>query len=258
MEKRVQKENLSRTRARQAAPAARDRFKSSQTDRVIKEKTFDITEIWRIIRKHLFMYLVVILVCAMGYGIGRSYFDPPKYASNATIFLTPKFDSKGDLDQTSVSTNRTLLNNAIALMTRENIMAKVAENIGNMTPDEIRETLRVSAVEGTELISINATTTDPQLSKTIVDSTISVFISTMQENLNLNNITVVDQPKLNFQSVSTPITVYMAQGAAVGALLDAVQITFVLLFDKRLKTKEEAERYLEIPVFVVLPDLEKK
>lgn len=233
-------------------------IQADDRNKVIRERSFDYTEILRIIRKHLILFITIIVISACGYGFGRSYLNPPEYESTATIFLTPKFDSKGELDQNSVTTNRTLLNNAIALMTRENIMAQVSQTIGDMTPDEIRKTLNVTDISGTELISIQSVTTDPQLSKTIVDSTVSVFISTMKENLNLDNITIVDQPKLNFESVSTSLAVYMLQGAGIGLLVDAALVCLWLFFDKRLKTKEEAEHYLGIPVFSVLPDLEKK
>lgn len=227
-------------------------------DRTIRDTTVSWKDILHVTRKNLILLIAIVLLCAFGYGFGRSAIDPPQYASSATIFLTPKFDADGSLDQNSVSTNRTLLNNAIALMTRENIMVQAAEEIGSMTPEAIQETLTVEPVTGTELISVTSTTADPRLSKQIVESTVSAFIATMQENLNLNNITVVDQPKLNFESVSTPISVYMLQGAAVGLVVDAVYIFLRVVLDKRLKTKEEAENYLGIPVFVVLPDLEKK
>lgn len=248
------------TNSRNGMPGQKERIilKSQSEERTIRENSVNWQDILHVIKKNLVLLIAVVLLCGFGYGFGRSAIDPPQYASSATIFLTPKFDEEGDLDQSSVTTNRTLLNNAIALMTRENIVVQVAEEIGSMTPDAIRDTLNVEAVSGTELISVTATTTDPQLSKQIVDSTVSAFIATMQENLNLNNITVVDQPKLNFESVSTPITVYILQGAAVGLLIDAVYVFLRVLFDKRLKTKEEAEKYLGIPVFVVLPDLEKK
>lgn len=210
-----------------------------------------------VIKKHLGILIVIMLITAFGYGFGRSFLNPPQYESSATIFLTPKFDEEGDLDQSSISTNRTLLNNAIALLSRDNIMTQVAESVGTMTPDQIKQTLTVEAVSGTELISITSVTGDPQLSKQIVDSTVSAFISTMQSNLNLNNITVVDQPKLNFESVSTPLPVFILQGAGLGLVLDAVFVLLYMLLDKKLRSKEEAESYLNLPVFVVLPDIDR-
>lgn len=224
---------------------------------MIKDKSFDFSEVWYLIKKRFVLLLAIMVIFSGGYAFARTFFDPPKYESTATIFLTPKFDEEGDLDQSSVSTNRTLLNNAIALMTRENIMTKVAQEVGDMTPDSIRDTLTVSAVSGTELISITSVTTDPQLSKTIVEATVNAFISTMQENLNLNNITVVDQPKLNFTSVSSSTLMYALQGAGIGLLIDVVLLIAWVTLDKRLKTKEAAEEYLGVPVFVVLPKIGK-
>ncbi len=224
----------------------------------IRETVVNWNDVWRVIKKNIVLLILIVLICGFGYGFGKSYFDPAQYESTATIFLTPKFDQEGELDQSSINTNRTLLSNAIALMSRENIMVQAAQEIGNMTPDQIRDSLTVEPISGTELISVTSTTSDPQVSKNIVDATVNAFISTMKDNLNLDNITVVDQPKLNFESVSTPLYIYILQGAAVGLLIDAVYVFIRVVMDKRLKTKEEAERYLGVPVFVVLPDIGKQ
>lgn len=223
----------------------------------IRERSFSLEDVLRTIKKYIFLIILIILVCALGYGFGQAYLDPPMYQSTATIFLTPKFNEEGDLDQSSISTNRTLLSNAMALMTRGNIMVQVAEDIGNMSAEEIQKTLQVEQVGGTELISVTATTQDPQLSKRIVESTVSAFIVTMQERLNLDNITIVDQAKLNFDSVSTPLTTYIIEGAGLGLIISAALIALIVLLDKRLKSKEDAERYLGLPVLVVLPDLDR-
>lgn len=227
------------------------------TSPVSQATSLNWKDILRIIKKHLGVLIVILLITALGYGFGRSFLNPPQYESSATIFLTPKFDKEGDLDQSSISTNRTLLNNAIALLSRDNIMTQVAESVSTMTPDQIKQTLRVEAVSGTELISITSVTGDPQLSKKIVDSTVSAFITTMKSNLNLNNITVVDQPKLNFESVSTPLYAFILQGAGLGLVLDAVFVLLYAFLDKKLHSKEEAENYLGLPVFVVLPDIKR-
>lgn len=224
----------------------------------IRETVVNWSDVWRVIKKNIILLILIVLLCGFGYGFGKSYLDPAQYESTATIFLTPKFDQEGELDQSSISTNRTLLSNAIALMSRENIMVQAAQEIGNMTPDQIRDSLTVEPITGTELISVTSTTSDPQLSKNIVDATVNAFIVTMKDNLNLDNITIVDQPKLNFESVSTPFYIYILQGAAVGLLIDAVYVFIRVVMDKRLRTKEEAERYLGVPVFVVLPDIGKQ
>lgn len=229
---------------------------SSKTS--IRENVVNWSDVWRVVRKNIILLILIVLLCGFGYGFGKSFLDPAQYESTATIFLTPKFTQEGELDQSSISTNRTLLSNAIALMSRENIMVQAAQEVGNMTPEQIRDTLTVEPIAGTELISITSTTSDPQVSKNIVDATVSAFIETMKDNLNLDNITVVDQPKLNFESVSTPVYIYILQGAAVGLIIDEVYVFIRVVMDKRLKTKEEAERYLGVPVFVVLPDIGKR
>ena len=215
-------------------------------------------DLWRAVRKNIVVVLGLIVGFGAIFGFVQNSKDVPMYASTATIFLTPEFDKEtGNLDQQSVNTNRTLLNNAIALMSRENIMSQVSENIGGIAPNDIADTLTIQAVEGTELISITSQTPDPKLSKNIVENTVNVFIDSMKENLNLSNIEIVDRPKLNYESNPSKLGLYLFQGAGIGFLLACVYIFIRVTTDKRLKSKEEVESYLQIPVFCVLPDLEK-
>ena len=216
-------------------------------------------DIWRVIKKNILVVIILIVGCSGGYGFYQNTKNVPLYSSSSTIFLTPKFDRKtGNLDQQSINNNRTLLNNAIALMTRENIMNQVSKRIGGMDPEKISKSLTVEAVEGTELISVTSQTADPKLSKSIVENTVDVFIVSMKEKLNLSNIEIVDRAKVSEKSNPSKLGLYLFQGAGIGLLLACVYVFIRVVTDKRLKSKEEVEAYLQIPVFCVLPVINKK
>ena len=61
-----------------------------------------------------------------------------------------------------------------------------------------KKLVSVSNESNTEIITVTATTTDPKLSKDIANDTVSTFTKTMQKNLNVRNIEVVDKAKLSY------------------------------------------------------------
>lgn len=222
-----------------------------------EEVNFDFGELFSQIKKHLFALILLVLIGGIGAGIFSKLFIPATYASSGTLFLTPRV-SEGEVDINSINSNQKLVNNVINLLTQDNIMTVVAQETGLQTAQDVRDVLTVNNVNNTEIITITATTEDAKLSKEIVEETIDIFVDTMQESLNIKNITITNTPKLNFNPVGPSILKNSAIGAAVGLALGLGWIVIRMLTDKRLKTREEAEKFLGLPVYAELPDLEDK
>ena len=55
----------------------------------------------------------------------------------------------------------------------------------NITSAEVRSSLSITNTTDTQIIEISSTTVDPGLSKRIVDETISVFTTLIQEKLDV-------------------------------------------------------------------------
>ena len=107
----------------------------------------------------------------------------------------------------------------------------------------------------TEIITVTATTTDPKLSKDIANCTVSTFTKVMQKNLNVRNIEVVDRAKLSYVPSGPNIKKNTMLATLVGGVIGVSYAVLRFLFDNRLRTKEEAEKYLGIPVFCEIPEL---
>ena len=151
--------------------------------------------------------------------------------------------------------NSKLVTNVVNLMTQNNVMSEVAKNVGMENAKSVKDCIEVTNESNTEIITITATTTDPKLSKDIANGTVSTFIKTMQKNLNVRNIEIVDKAKLSYVPIGPNAKKNGVLAAAVGFVLGAGYAVLRYLLDNRLRTKEEAEKYLGIPVFCEIPEL---
>ena len=213
----------------------------------------DLVEIWQVIKKQFGLLVVIVILCAILAGVISKFFIAPKYTSSSTIFLTPSISESGVVDYTSQTSNEKLVNNVMALLVQDNILSEVAKQTGMESVEELRDQIEVSNDTNTTLVKVEATTLDPKLSKNIVNSMVSVFIDTMQENLNLKNIEIVDKAKLSYEPSGPDIKKNILIGAAAGFVIDALIVVLKVLTNTRLKSKEEAEKYLNLPVFCELP-----
>lgn len=215
----------------------------------------DLLELFRAVLKYIKLIIVLCILFGVGGFFGTKLLIAPTYTSSTSIYLTPQISESGSLDYNSQMANSKLVTNAVNLLTQNNIMSEVAKDVGLESADSVKKLVSVSNESNTEIITVTATTTDPKLSKDIANGTVDTFIKTMQKNLNVHNIEIVDKAKLSYVPSGPNAKKNGVLAAAVGFVLGAGYAVLRYLLDNRLRTKEEAEKYLGIPVFCEIPEL---
>ena len=215
----------------------------------------DLLELFRAILKHIKLIIVLCILCGVGGFFGTKLLISPTYTACTSIYLTPQISESGALDYNSQIANSKLVTNAVNLLTQNNIMSEVAKDVGLESAESVKNLVSVTNESNTEIITISATTTDPKLSKDIANDTVSTFIRTMQKNLNVRNIEVVDKAKLSYIPSGPNVKKNTMMAGAVGLVVGVGYAVLKFLLDNRLRTKEETEKYLGIPVFCEIPEL---
>lgn len=215
----------------------------------------DLFELFRAILKHIKLIIVLCILFGLGGFFGTKLLITPTYTASTSIYLTPQINESGALDYNSQIANSKLVTNVVNLLTHNNIMSEVAKDVGLENASSVKKCVTVTNQTDTEIVTITATTTDPKLSKDIANGTVNAFIKTMQKNLNVRNIEVVDKAKLSYIPSGPNVKKNTLLATMVGFVLGCGYATLRFLFDNRLRTKEEAEKYLGIPVFCEIPEL---
>ena len=222
---------------------------------LLEEESIDLSELLKAILKYCKLIIIMCISFAFIGFFGTKLLITPTYTASTSIYLTPQISESGSLDYNSQMANSKLVTNAVNLLTQNNIMSEVAKNVGLESADSVKNLISVSNQSNTEIITISATTTDPKLSKDIANDTVSTFIRTMQKNLNVSNIEVVDKAKLSYVPSGPSVKKNTMMAALVGGVIGVGYAVLKFLLDNRLRTKEEAEKYLGIPVFAEFPEM---
>lgn len=215
----------------------------------------DLLELFRAILKHIKLIIVLCILFGVGGFFGTKLLITPTYTASTSIYLTPQISESGSLDYNSQMANSKLVSNVVELMTQNNIMSEVAKNVGLESAESVKKVVKVSNDSDTEIITVTATTNNPKLSKYVANDTVNTFITRMQKNLNVSNIEVVDKAKLSYVPSGPNVKKNTLLATMVGFVLGCGYAVLRFLFDNRLRTKEEAEKYLGIPVFCEIPEL---
>lgn len=219
------------------------------------EVEIDLSQLLKLLKKNIRLIIILALVGIIIAASATTFLISKKYQSQGSVLLKADVVN-GSLDSTQVNTNKTMVNNYVKLLQGNNIQDQVAKNL-NITSAEVRSSLSITNTTDTQIIEISSTTVDPGLSKRIVDETISVFTTLIQEKLDVTNVTIVDQPEVNPNPVSPSMVKNVIIGAVVGIVISLGYLLLTYLLDTKIKNGEQAEQYLGVPLLGIVPFFEE-
>ncbi len=218
------------------------------------EIEINLGELFQLLKQNIKMIVISILIGIIVLGIMTVFFINKKYESTSKLFLKPDV-TEGITDYTQINSNNLMVNNYIEMLKGNNIQSQAAKEL-NMETSEVNAALTISNQTNTQIISITATTTDPELSKQIVDAVVKVFRKEVKETLNVNNIAVVDQAEVATAPVSPNLKMNLIIGALLGGFISVGYLFIKFMLDTHIHNKEEAEKYLGIPMLGSIPYFE--
>ncbi len=219
------------------------------------EVEIDLSQLLKLLKENIRLIIILALVGIIIAASATTFLISKKYQSQGSVLLKADVVN-GSLDSTQVNTNKMMVNNYVKLLQGNNIQDQVAKNL-NITSAEVRSSLSITNTTDTQIIEISSTTVDPGLSKRIVDETISVFTTLIQEKLDVTNVTIVDQPEVNPNPVSPSMVKNVIIGAVAGIVISLGYLLLTYLLDTKIKNGEQAEQYLGVPLLGIVPFFEE-
>lgn len=222
---------------------------------IIEEEVIDLTELFQQFIRHLKMIIAVTLACALIVGVYTVFFVKKQYSSTARIYSKPEV-TEGTISSTDISANNLMVNNYIEMIKGNNIQGQIADTL-DIERAEVKSSLSVTNDSDTQIISITATTEDPSLAKKIADTTVETFTNEVKESLNVTNIIIIDEAEVNTVAVSPSLKKNLLIGGMAGLIISLAYVFIKFMFDTRIHNKDEAEKYLGIPMLGSVPYLEE-
>lgn len=223
-------------------------YEMNQNDEEIE---INLGELFQLLKKNIKMIILSMLVGTLLLGVLTVFVINKKYESTSRLFLKPDV-SEGIADYSQINSNNLMVNNYVEMLKGNNIQSQVAKDL-KIEPEQVNQYLTISNETNTQIISITAKTNDAKLSKDIVDTTVDTFTQIARETLNVNNITVVDEAKIATDPVSPSLKLNLLIGAFIGAFVSIGYLFIKFMLDTHIHNKEEAEKYLGIPMLGSIP-----
>lgn len=200
------------------------------------------------------LYIIAITLVALFLAIIYSQFiQQPLYKSYTTILLTKESNSS-TITSNDIALNRNLVDIYREIIKSRNVVSKVIKNLNlDYTVDELNSRISVSNINDTEIIKILVVDADSELAMNIANETASVFNNEIVKLYNIQNIGIVDEAEI----APTPYNVNVLKQELVACMVGfvlGIGIVFIMFyFDTTVKSSDEIEKKLGLPVIGEIP-----
>lgn len=189
---------------------------------------------------------VIILFAFIGLGLGVFYsaiIQKPLYSSYTTILLK---DS---------GNNATLLKTYGELIKSKNVLNKVNSNLGlNYNADDLKGMISVESLNSTEIIKITVNNSKPEDAAKLANEIASVFNSEIGSYYsNVKSSMIVDKAEVSTSPYNVHLMKQIVIGTFIGGIIGIVVVFIKFYFDTTVKSSEEVESKLNLPVIGIIP-----
>ena len=179
----------------------------------------------------------------------------PKYKSTTTVVLTmSEGENATAVTTTDVTLNQKLLGTYVDIVKRDMVIDKVIENlqIANLTSSQLKSDVTVSTKEDTYIIDITVSNENSEYAARIANEIGKVFSEEVSKMYKMNNIYILDSAKVNSTPYNVKPAKYIGIAFIAGIFISCAVIVIMNLFDTTVKSADEIEKALKVPVIAQL------
>lgn len=219
----------------------------------------DLTELFDYFLKRA-LYIVIAAIVCLILGLTYTLFlKEPKYKSDVNVIIVNKDTQVSSTLQSEITANQKLAATYRELVESRRILNQVIDNLQlNYTIGELQNMISVENVNETEIIKITVSSADAKEAKKIANETAEIFQDEVKDIYNLENVSIVDNAVL----AKTPYNINIVKESviyiALGMVLSCGVIFVIYYFDNTIKSIDQVEKRLGVPVIGTIPSVGKK
>lgn len=223
-------------------------------------ETISLQELFSILRKSFWRILALTIVAALISFAVSSFLIKPTYQAGTQILVTPKKQESNVIDAAQVQSSVTLVNTYRVIIKSPAILEKVQKEVSNApsSVSSLNNMITVESEQNSQVINVSVQSKDAALASDIANSVANVFSEDIPKLMNVDNVKVLSVSGIPTSPVSPNIILNTAIAAVVGFLL-GVGLAFLReVLDRRIRTEEQVQQILDLPVLGSIPDIDSK
>lgn len=212
------------------------------------ESTFDLSKILGILRKNLKLLIILPFLGLVISAIISFFFLDPKYQASTQVLVNQK-ESDSQMLAQEVQSNIQLVNTYSEIVKSPRIIDNVSKEFDRKySSSEILGMLTVTNQAESQVLNIDVVSKNGNDSEKVANKIAEVFSDEVPDIMSVDNVSILSKADDTATQVAPKPLVNLVIGLVIGLAIALLMIFIKEMFDKRIKTEEDVENELEIPV----------
>jgi capsular polysaccharide biosynthesis protein len=222
-----------------------------------EEITIDLRDMFEIIKRKKWLIIGVTAAAVVLSGILSFFIIPPTYEAKTTIIIGKEqaaSDKQSSINYSDVMMYQQLVKTYAEIAKSRTVAEKAAAKIGkDITPEMLMESTTVTPQPNTQImvIKVKDKIAEDAMNKVNIQS--ETFVEEAQRIYHSGNVQIMDKATLPKSPVKPRPKLNMAIAFLLGLMVSIGIIFLREYMDSTIKTEQDVEKYLDLPVIGIIP-----
>lgn len=216
------------------------------------EIEIDLKEIFYLLLSHWKSIFLAMLIGAAIFGAYHTFLLKPSYQADASIYIT---STDSMISFSDLQLSAALTDDYANIIKSRTVLNRVIDELDlNLNYKQLGALISVDNPDSTHIVDIKVICDDPELSRNITNALMNISVDQIYQVIGSGEPTVIDYAMAEaVQDVTPSLKKYLMLGALLGALIVCAIVVLRMLTDTTLKTVDDIDRYLHLPVLAAVP-----
>ncbi len=220
----------------------------------------ELRDIFRIIWARIWIIVLITIVAMLASGIISYFYLDKIYESSTTLIVNKqKDDNEKETQYTynDILLSQKLVSTYTEIAKSSYVLERVIKELNlDLSPDELKKMIAVSAVGDTQIIRITVSDVFPARATVIAEKMAELLPIRVSELEMPDNVKVVDKAKVPSSPVKPRPLMNIAIAGVLGIMVGLGIIFLIEYLDNTIKTPDDVQKYLGLPVLGSIPNFE--
>ncbi|MDF2700664.1 MAG: lipopolysaccharide biosynthesis protein [Haloplasmataceae bacterium] len=220
--------------------------------------SINLQELFLVLWKNVIFIAILTIISAAAFGSFTKFFMEKEYASDTYVQIS---SSQHGGTYTDLQYSKALVKNYVFQANSRTVLNQVINDEAlnlSMGYDELKNLVKVSQITDTDIIKIEVTTNDSQLSADIANKVSYYLTEFVKTDVNVLDVRPYDAAIQNTNSVGPNLMLNTVIGLVMGGMISVGIVLLKEFLNRTVRTSKDVEKYLNLPVLGAIPMLEKK
>ncbi|UXR77233.1 MULTISPECIES: Wzz/FepE/Etk N-terminal domain-containing protein [unclassified Staphylococcus] len=220
------------------------------------EEQIDLSKLFAILRKNMKYLIILPIVFLIISMVLTFFFITPKYSASTQVLVNQK-ETDNQIIAQQVQSNLQLVNTYSEIIKSPRILDKVAKNLkGKYSSNDISGMLTVNNQADSQILNISIESDNRKEASKVANEIATVFSKDIDKIMNVDNVSILSKAE-KADKVSPKPLINELVSIFLGLVTALIIIFLKEMLDKRIKTEEDVEEFLDLPVLGTIQDFSK-